>query len=56
MSILYIMIPTALLIAGGAIWLFIRAALAGQFDDLDTPACRMVTDDDPIAPTRQSGA
>lgn len=47
MSVLYIMLPAALLIAGAAVLAFIRAARAGQYDDLDTPACRMLLEDDP---------
>lgn len=46
MSILYIMLPGALLLAAGAVWMFIRAVREGQYDDLDTPAHRMLTDDD----------
>jgi cbb3-type cytochrome oxidase maturation protein len=39
MSILYVLIPLALLLLGGAVG-------SGQFDDLDTPAVRVVMDDD----------
>jgi cbb3-type cytochrome oxidase maturation protein len=46
MSVLFIMLPVALLIAGTAILAFARAAKSGQYDDLDTPACRMLMDDD----------
>jgi cbb3-type cytochrome oxidase maturation protein len=46
MSVLYIMLPIALLIAGMALAAFIRAARSGQYDDLDTPACRILMDDD----------
>ncbi|HMN41098.1 MAG TPA: cbb3-type cytochrome oxidase assembly protein CcoS [Phycisphaerales bacterium] len=46
MSVLYIMLPVALLIAGTAIAAFIRAAKEGQFDDLETPALRMLPEDD----------
>ena len=53
MSVLYIMVPAALLIAGAAVMAFVRAARSGQYDDLDTPACRMLSDDDaPLAQTR----
>ncbi len=47
MSILLIMLPAALLLAGLGVWAFIRAARSGQFDDLDTPPLRAVFDDDP---------
>ncbi len=46
MSILYILIPLALLLLGGAVWAFFWAVGSGQFDDLDTPAVRIVMDDD----------
>ena len=46
MDILYLMIPLSLLlvvlIVGGAVW----AVLTGQFDDLDSPAHRILDDDD----------
>lgn len=51
MSVLYIMIPAALVLAGIGIVAFVMAAKSGQFDDLDTPALRAVfDDDDTIAP------
>lgn len=46
MSILILMIPMALLFAAGFLWAFFWAADKGQFDDLDTPALRMLVDDD----------
>ena len=46
MSILYVLIPLALLLLGGAVWAFFWAVSSGQFDDLDTPAVRIVMDDD----------
>lgn len=46
MSVLYVMLPIALIIACGAVLAFIRAVRAGQYDDLDTPALRMLIDDD----------
>ena len=46
MSILYFLIPLALLILGLAVWAFFWAVGSGQFDDLDTPAMRIVLDDD----------
>lgn len=45
MSVMYLVIPLALLLAGLAVWGFIRAARGGQFDDLDTPALRALHDD-----------
>lgn len=46
MSVIMIMIPAALLLAGLAVLAFILAAKSGQFDDLDTPAIRAIFDDD----------
>jgi cbb3-type cytochrome oxidase maturation protein len=50
MSILYVLIPLALIILGGAVWAFFWAVGAGQFDDLDTPAVRIIMDDDEKPP------
>ena len=59
MSVLFIMIPLALLLAAIGIIAFVLAAKSGQFDDLDTPALRAVFDDDetnPGAPSEPSPA
>ena len=50
MSILYVLIPLALIVLGGAVWAFFWAVGAGQFDDLDTPAVRIIMDDDDKPP------
>ncbi len=50
MSILYVLIPLALLLLGAAVWAFFWAVGSGQFDDLDTPAMRVVMDDDEKPP------
>jgi cbb3-type cytochrome oxidase maturation protein len=46
MSVLYIVLPLALAIVVGAVTGFVWASRRGQFDDLDTPAVRMVVDDE----------
>lgn len=46
MSVIYILIPLALVIVGVAIGAYSWAARRGQFDDLDTPAVRALHDDD----------
>ncbi len=46
MSVIYVVLPLALLLAGTALVAFIRAAKSGQFDDLDTPPYRAIQDDD----------
>jgi cbb3-type cytochrome oxidase maturation protein len=44
MQALVILIPTALLLGGIFLVLFIRAAHQGQFDDLDDPPRRILDD------------
>ena len=46
MSILYVLIPLALVVLGIAVWAFFWAVGSGQFDDMDTPAMRILLDDD----------
>jgi cbb3-type cytochrome oxidase maturation protein len=50
MSILYLMIPMGILIVIGAVWAFFWAVNSGQFDDLDSPAWRILLDDDTKPP------
>jgi cbb3-type cytochrome oxidase maturation protein len=45
MTVLFVVLPLALIFAGGALTAFIWAAKQGQFDDLTTPAVRMLHDD-----------
>ena len=47
METIFVLLPLALLIAGIALALFIWAARSGQFDDLETPAVRILFDDEP---------
>lgn len=47
MSIMYIVLPLALLIVGAGVWACAWAIRGGQYDDLDTPAMRMLNDDEP---------
>ena len=46
MTIIYALIPLGLLLLGVAIWAFFWAVRNGQFDDLETPAWRILMDDD----------
>ncbi len=46
MSVIYIMIPLAFLLAFAAVAAFVWAARSGQYDDVDSAAARMITDDD----------
>jgi len=50
MNILYVLIPLALIVLGVAVWAFFWAVGSGQFDDLDTPAVRIIMDDDKKPP------
>jgi cbb3-type cytochrome oxidase maturation protein len=45
MSVMFILLPLALLLAGVALLVFIWAARTGQFDDLETPALRILHED-----------
>ena len=45
MTILYLLVPLALMIVLAAIIGFVWAARQGQFDDLETPALRMLRDE-----------
>ena len=47
MSVIYIVLPLAMLVALGAVFVFIRAVRHGQFDDLETPGMRVLHDDEP---------
>ena len=47
MTVLFIVLPLALVIVGAAVWAFVWAADRGQFDDLDTPAMRLLHDEPP---------
>ena len=46
MSVLYIVVPVALVLVGGAVAAFLWAARRGQFDDVTTPAIRAVIEDE----------
>lgn len=54
MSVILIVLPLALLMAGLAVWAFVACVKSGQYDDLDTPALRMLNDDVPVQPGRDS--
>ncbi|MFT5423903.1 MAG: cbb3-type cytochrome oxidase maturation protein [Phycisphaerales bacterium] len=50
MSVIWLMIPVTLCLAGLAVWAFVRAVRDGQLDDLDTPPIRAVFDDEATEP------
>lgn len=45
MSVLYFLLPLAGLLVAAAVVAFVFAARSGQFDDLQTPALRVLFDD-----------
>jgi cbb3-type cytochrome oxidase maturation protein len=46
MDLIYILLPFCLLLASVSVGLFIWAVRSGQFEDMTTPAIRMLFDDD----------
>ena len=53
METIFVLLPLALLIAAIAVGFFVWAARTGQFDDLETPAVRILFDDE--QPRRPAG-
>lgn len=54
MNAMYFLMPIALLLAGGFVAGFIWAAKRGQFDDLETPAMRILLDEKEIKTTKNN--
>ncbi|MAS23879.1 MAG: cbb3-type cytochrome oxidase assembly protein CcoS [Oceanospirillaceae bacterium] len=52
MDIIYALVPLSILLIGIAVAVFFWAVKSGQFDDMDSPAHRILFDDDDL-PTRQ---
>ncbi len=50
MNILYLLIPLGIILVGLAVWAFFWAVGSGQFDDLESPAWRILMDDDSRPP------
>lgn len=46
MDLVFFLLPLSLLLACGAVAAFVWATRSGQFDDLETPAHRVLLDDD----------
>ena len=46
MSVIYIVLPIALVLAAAGVAAFLWAVRKGQYDDLDTPPWRAIFDDD----------
>jgi cbb3-type cytochrome oxidase maturation protein len=45
MSVLFVVLPLALLVSAMAVVAFVFAVRRGEFDDLETPARRILTED-----------
>ncbi len=52
MSVLYIAVPVAILLALAAVVGFIWTVRQGQYDDLESPAYRILEEDDPPHETK----
>jgi len=46
MSVIYVVIPIALVLASAGVGAFLWAVSKGQYDDLDTPPNRAIFDDE----------
>lgn len=55
MEVVFVLLPLALVVAGVMLALFIWAVRSGQYDDLETPAVRMLFDDRPARPGAAEG-
>ena len=55
MSVVFLVVPLAALIVLAAVVAFVWGARRGQFDDLDTPAVRMLHDDAPTQSAPSAG-
>ena len=56
MAVMFVLLPAALLFAAAAVFVFAWAARSGQFDDLETPAMRILGDDEPTKPATKPDA
>jgi cbb3-type cytochrome oxidase maturation protein len=56
MSALFVVLPLAVFVSALAVGAFLWAARRGQLDDLDTPALRMLHDDDALPASRAAVA
>jgi cbb3-type cytochrome oxidase maturation protein len=50
MNIIFLLIPLGLVLLAAAVVAFFWAVRSGQFDDLETPAWRILLDDDRSPP------
>lgn len=52
MTALYLVVPLALVVSAAAVWAFVWSVKHGQMDDLETPALRMLEEDQADAAER----
>ncbi len=50
MSVLFLLVPLAILLVAMFVGAYVWSTRTGQFDDLTTPAMRVVHDDAPATP------
>lgn len=55
MEVIYILIPVSLILLGLALWGFFWAVRSGQFDDLESPAYRILMEEDDEKARRRGG-
>lgn len=46
MTIVYFLVPVSVCLGGFFVWLFVWATRKGQYDDLETPAHKILLDDE----------
>ena len=56
MAVMFVLLPVALAFAAAALAVFLIAVRTGQFDDLETPAVRILLEEDAVAPNAAPGA
>lgn len=56
MNVLYFLVPLAILLAAAGVAAFMWAVRNGQFDDVETPAIRMLLDDSDASSGRAAPA
>jgi cbb3-type cytochrome oxidase maturation protein len=56
MNVLYLLVPLALLLAGAGVAAFVWSVRNGQYDDVETPAMRILMEDDVPGPTSEPHA
>lgn len=53
MDIIYVLVPLSIVLIGIATLVFFWAVRNGQFDDMDSPAHKILFDDDDPVPTQE---